>query len=118
MLMAYLDDSSDPKRERFCGAGGVFTIDRRWKRFEITWGKATEELRFPFRSTDCENGYGQFTGWPKPKRDSLMARLCGIIKEYDLGAFGSAVSVPEYRRIFPLAGEHDPYLLCLGMCFA
>jgi hypothetical protein len=47
-----------------------------------------------------------------------MAELCGIIKSYDLGAFGAAVSVVDYRAVFPDAGEHDPYLLCLGLCFA
>lgn len=118
MFWAYLDDSSDSKRERFCAAGGLFSLDLRWQKFELAWRNATRSLKEPFRATDCECGHGQFSDWDKSKRDSLMAELCGIVKEYDLGAFGSAVSVPEYRSVFPDATEYDPYLLCLAMCFA
>lgn len=118
MLWAYLDDSSDSKRKRFCAAGGFFSVDLRWQKFEVAWRHATRYLREPFRSTDCECGYGQFSDWPRSKRDSLMSTLCDLIKTYDLGAFGSAVSVSEYRAVFPDASEYDPYLLCLGLCFA
>jgi hypothetical protein len=118
MLWAYLDDSSDSKRERFCAAGGFFSVDLRWQKFELAWRATTHKLKEPFRSTECECGHGQFADWPKMKRDALMAELCYLIKTYDLGAFGAAVSVSDYRAVFPDAEEHDPYLLCLGLCFA
>jgi hypothetical protein len=47
-----------------------------------------------------------------------MADLVGTIRAYDLSAFGSAVSVQDYRAVFPHAREHDPYLLCIASCFA
>ncbi len=118
MLWAYFDDSSDSKRQRICAAGGFFTVDSRWHKLDIAWRRATRELKEPFRSTDCETGHGQFENWPKPKRDALMADLCELVKSFDLGAFGSAVSVPDYLKLFPEADLYDPYLLCLSMCFA
>lgn len=118
MLWAYLDDSSDDKRERFCAAGGFYTVDSRWKKLEADWRSITVGLEEPFHSTDCECGHGQFARWAKPARDSLMAELCNIVRYHDLGAFGACVSVPEYKAVFPSAGKHDAYLFCLGLCFA
>jgi hypothetical protein len=118
MLWAYLDDSSDDKRESFCAAGGFYTVDSRWKKLEADWRGITVGLEQPFHSTDCECGHGQFVRWEKPARDSLMADLCDLVRYHDLGAFGACVSVPEYKSVFPSAGKHDAYLFCVGLCFA
>ena len=50
MLSAVFDDSSDPKKERFCAAGGLFTADTIWERFEVEWRHATRDLRGPFHA--------------------------------------------------------------------
>src|ERR1019366_1845922 len=79
MLWCYLDDSSDPKRERFCAAGGLFTTDKNWKQFEVAWRYATRQLKKPFHATDCECGHEEFRAWEKSDRDALFAELCGLI---------------------------------------
>jgi hypothetical protein len=115
---AYLDDSADSGHDRFQAAGGLFTHELRWARFKIAWQRATEHLDAPFHATDCECGHGQFKSWNKPERDALMKELSQLINDFDFGVFGSAVSINEFRQVFPNAHEDQPYLLCLGMCIA
>jgi hypothetical protein len=118
MLIAFFDDSSDPKKERFCAAGGLFTSDTVWERFEVEWRDATRGLSGPFHATDCECGYDEFVHWSKTKRDGLMATLTALIRRFDIGAFGSAVSVADYFSIFPASKKHDPFYLCIASCIA
>ncbi len=119
MLWAYFDDSSDEKRERFCAAGGLFTSHTVWERLEAAWLNRVPELAGKtFHAADCECGWGEFADWPKSRRDRVMAQLCGLIKEFDLGAFGSCVSVADYKSVWPDADVHDPYLLCVATCIA
>jgi hypothetical protein len=84
-----------------------------WDGFDILWNNETYILKEPFRSADCEGGYGQFRNWPKAERDALMARLVSVICKIRLSGFASIVPVVEYKKVFPHCKEHDPFLLSL-----
>lgn len=113
MLESYFDDSADELKQRYCASGGFFGFSSLWDSFDMAWSNATYGLKKPFRSTDCEGGHGQFEGWPKPKRDELMARLVDVIQAVHLAGFASIVPVSFYRSAFPGCADDDPYRLTI-----
>jgi hypothetical protein len=118
ILESYFDDSCDARRDRYYACGGFIAGPDQWDAFVIQWSHVANVfgLTKPFRSTDCENGHGQFSDvikWPKERRDKLMGRLVDIVRSTMLSAFASIIPINEYRAIFPQAGEHDAFLLAL-----
>jgi len=114
MMECYFDDSSDPRREKYMACGGLMGSSDHWDSFDMLWSDATHGLKEPFRATDCECGYGQFSDakkWPKPKRDALMAKLTGIIDWRGLYGFAAIVPIEEYNAAFPNCGKYDALLL-------
>lgn len=118
MLWAYLDESSDGRRERFCAVAGFYATETTWKRLEGDWTYLTRELVEPFHSAECECGHGQFSSWEKSKRDRLFSDVCELVKSHNLSSFGSSVSVSDYKEVFPASTDGDPYVLCAGDCMA
>lgn len=116
ILECYFDDSSDPQREKYFACGGLLANQEHWDAFELLWSHQTYGLKEPFRATQCECGHGQFADekeWPKSKRDALMARLTGIIREIDLLGFAAVVPIKEFRRAFPFLGGNDAFALAV-----
>jgi hypothetical protein len=113
MLECYFDDSSDEKRERYCASGGVIGSLEQWDFFTALWSHEVHGLAKPFRSTECECGHGQFKGWPKERRDGLMARLVDVIRRTKLAGFASIVPVQAYKEAFPASKDGDAYLLTI-----
>jgi len=113
VLESYFDDSSDSRRSNLYACGGLLGGPDQWDRFDILWNNETHALKEPFRSADCEGGYGQFRDWLKPERDALMARLVSVICKIRLSGFASIVPVAEYKKAFPHCKERDPFLLSL-----
>ena len=111
LLECYFDDSSDPRREKYYACGGLLGDQDQWDFFEAAWSHETHGLREPFRSTDCECGHGQFSNWPKSKRDDLMARLVNIICEFRLYGFASIVPIAEFNRAFPSLDKKEAFSL-------
>jgi hypothetical protein len=113
MLGAYLDDSSDHRREQYFAFGGIMGNVRQIDLFNLLWLDATHQLTEPFRSTDCETGHGQFEKWDRPDRAALMAKLVTLIKDRGVWGFASVVSIADYRAVFPNSGNFDPFYLCV-----
>lgn len=113
MLECYFDDSSDDRREKFLVSGGLIGSPEQWDAFIIHWSPIARQLNKPFRSAECECGFGQFRGWPKSERDELMARLVSAVRVCRLSGFASIVPVEAYRDAFPDCRDDDPYLLTL-----
>lgn len=94
MLEAYFDESFQGKEDRRLAtiAGYVSQADV-WKNFNRDWRKKV--LRpfgiKAFHMADCENGYGEFKGWPKEKRTEIVKTAMPIITAKT--RFGIAVSV-------------------------
>lgn len=113
ILESYFDDSSDDKREKYVAYGGLIGSATQWDAQLIGWGNATNGLKEPFRSVDCETGHGQFEGVGKDERDARMAHAVGVIHATELRGFASIVPVGLYREIFPSSKPDDPSLLTL-----
>jgi hypothetical protein len=113
LLESYFDDSADPRRDKFYACGGFLGGPEQWDAFEMLWSQETHELKESFRSTDCETGHGQFSDWPKSRRDNLMSRLVSILRQTMVRSFASIVPIKEYKAAFPGCGEHDAFLLAL-----
>lgn len=107
ILESYFDDSSDDRRERYFVYGGLLGTDEQWDYFDILWNTATHGLGEPFRSTDCENGYGQFKGWPVHERKNLMARLTAVVSGLRLFGYASIIPIAEFKAVFPHLGERE-----------
>jgi hypothetical protein len=88
-----------------------------WESFELLWLDATNRLKGPFRSTDCETLHGEFSSWSKADSNVLMASLVRLIARSGLGCFASIVPVADYRSVFSDAREYDPYFLALKHVF-
>ena len=112
---SYFDDCSDDKRRRYVAIGGLIAGESHWNGcgFHVDWAVATQRLKEPFHATECETQKGQFKDWTKEECDQLMARLVSILVDKRLHGFASVVPVDLYRRLFPDAGEYDPYYLAV-----
>lgn len=108
----YLDESSDPKRERFFAVGGLNAEEHVWTKFELRWLSRLHELKKPFRSTECECQHGQFAKWKKPDCDQLMADLVGLIIDHRISGLGWIVPIPAYASIIA-KGEYEGYYFAL-----
>ena len=113
MVNTYIDDSSDPKRERYIACGGLIAHEDVWDGFDLLWLSETHMLEQPFRSTECECQHGQFSGWSKADCTKLMAGLVSLLIKRDIPGFATVVSVADFRAVFPGAREYDPYRLCV-----
>jgi hypothetical protein len=115
MIQAYFDDSSDSNRAEFVAYGGIFGNAFDLDVAALQWTEATKMLDAPFRSTDCECGYGQFSSWSKSDRDTLMTKLVGLLCDpvFRIQQVGSVVPVSIYREVFPEAAPNDPSRLAL-----
>jgi len=107
VLESYFDDSSDDRRERYFAYGGLLGMPEQWDYFDILWNTATQGLSEPFRSTDCENGYGQFKDWPVPERKNLMARVTAVVSQLRLFGYASIIPIAEFKTVFPQLGERE-----------
>jgi hypothetical protein len=113
ILEAYLDDSSDPKRQQYMAVGGIVLAGWQPIDFEVLWANATKMLTEPFRSTDCETQHGQFSEWSKTDCTRLMVDLVRILQKTEVHSIGCIVPVSDYRDVFPGSSEYDPYFLAL-----
>jgi hypothetical protein len=113
MFFSCFDDSSDDKRQEYVSAGGLICKEEQWIAFGEDWVSATQHLKQPFRSTDCECQHGQFAGWDKRDCDALITRLVDLLVEHRIGGFASVVPVNDFRAAFPDLDEFSPYLLAV-----
>jgi hypothetical protein len=117
VMESYFDDSADPRRERYYACGGLFGRRNAIDFVDASWSYETkrEGLTKPVRCTELECGYGQFNdpAWPKSRRDNLMKRLVGVLRQYRVWGYASIVPADAYKRAFPRSTEHDPFLLAV-----
>ena len=118
MLEGYFDDSSDAQRSKFYVCGGIIGNSDQWDMFEAAWSIATARLTAPFRSADCEGGYGQFADWTKQERADLVKRLVEIIKQIGLHGCSAIVPIPEFAEVFPGVDKKEAFgLTTMQMIF-
>jgi hypothetical protein len=118
-LAAYLDESSDAKKETFIGVGGLLASQAHWLRFEHLWGpvdKALRERGAVYHTTDLESTGGDFKGWDHQECKGYIRKMVeSIVDPYLLGC-NSSVDVQAFRRIFPHDKDDAMYFLCFQSC--
>lgn len=76
VLTAYFDESGIHEGSKVFALAGYLAPQEMWTRLERQWNRTLEEYEISFfHMTDCENGFAQFEGWPKAKRQELVKEL-------------------------------------------
>ncbi len=114
VLKAFYDDSSDGKRERVFSIGGYFGKEEEWKKFESLWAREAGET--VLHMTDCLAGWGDFSNWSESARNDLLVRLIGVINSVEIFGFQSAVSVQDFKAVFPNEQKGALYFFCFQEC--
>ena len=102
VLKGYFDESFHGKNDqRIAAVAGYITTEKRWNQFARNWRDLV--LRpfglKTFHMADCEAGRGEFAGWAKDRRDTLMKIAIPIIRTWTLFGSGSAVVVKDYEEL-------------------
>lgn len=114
MLIAFLDESYD---KRIFIVGGFLSYEDEWWKIEKKWKKTLRENHLErFHAADCNNGFGEFRGWPPKRRTGLIKRLLRIIEQQEIYGIYSGVVQPAYRDEFGVKRDDDAYPLCLQHC--
>ena len=87
-----------------------------WKEWTKRWNIAKRPVKI-FHAVDCANFAGEFKGWTEEKRDTLVIRLLGVLRESDLPGCVIGIHMDEFRKA--MAGRPDllglfgePYVAC------
>jgi Protein of unknown function (DUF3800) len=116
LFRAYLDESYG---DRVFSIGGFFGPDTAWEDFNTEWSSALARFELTeFHSNHWENLKGEFKGWTSDKKIALIQELATIINSNEIAGVHSAVSLRDFRKIFPLDKPDAPYFLCFQSCVA
>jgi len=97
VLTAYFDESGIHGDSKVFAMGGYLAPKEMWNRLEKEWNSTLEKYEIGFfHMTDCENGFAQFEGWSKTKREDLIKELIKIIRQNGLFSICSAVVLEDY----------------------
>ena len=105
MIQAYLDEAGTHDQATIIVMAGLLSSNKRWLKFEKQWNAVLnpDGGKRVFHATDClgKDGYGDFRGWPKEKRDSLVEALIPIARTQTLASFACAFSLKDYSEVVP-----------------
>jgi len=97
VLTVYFDESGIHEGSKVFAMGGYLAPKEMWTRLETQWSRTLEKYEIDFfHMTDCENGFAQFEGWSKTKREGLVKELIKIISQNGLCSIYSAVVLEDY----------------------
>ena len=104
MLTFYGDDAGKKYDHNYVVAGGYVGLVSQWERFCPDWRLQLASVGLSeFHANEFFNGVGIFAGWEKPERkeerETLLAALAQIIKDYTLQGFCCVVNVPEWYQV-------------------
>jgi hypothetical protein len=125
MIQAFVDDSGTHDQAKIVLMAGFLSSYQRWRKLESDWNRVLnppDEVGRPakpriFHATDClgKDGHGDFEGWSKDRRNTLVDRLAVIARQRTIWGFGAAFSRQDYQEVVPewikYKWEH-PYYLC------
>jgi hypothetical protein len=121
VLQGYFDDSGTHDGSRVVAIGGFIAREEQWQEFEREWKERVLSQCKVFRMADLENGYGEFAGWPKEKKHSLINTVTEIALRYAKHAVSGLVIAQDYDEIVPqwakkIEAFGDEYNFCFQMC--
>ena len=119
MLVSYIDESGHSGDSRIVAMGGIVGSHLQMDALGNDWNVALRAhgIRV-FRMSELEGSSGEFQGWSKQQRESLLADLFGCLEKHFALIFGAAVIVSQYRSLPELAQDvlMDPWFICFHIC--
>jgi hypothetical protein len=101
-LSAYFDESGTDAGNPAIVVAGFGSSIEQWDRFDEEWSAVREEYGAPpFKAKefdDARRGFGFYSEWPKPKRESYLNRLLGIIRRRTFKSFGTVLEKVAYDQ--------------------
>lgn len=121
MLDVFLDDTKTHRGPPIFGVGGFLFDKPGLKKFEAAWSPRIADLSKPFRTADCNGGWGPFTQWSILERELLLKDLARLIAETRDAGVVATVSLDEYQSYVSTSPDvarvaGTPYTLCLMAC--
>ena len=123
MALRFYGDESEDKDGKVFGMGGFIGRAEEWEALQEDWIARIKPTGIKaYHMIDCECGYGEFSGWPKPQREELTKDLIGLILKRELFMLGFTVMLDDYRSLAPLdvarvrLGKDEWHLMFQGMC--
>lgn len=120
MLSAYFDDSGTHGTSGIVVVGGLVGNEDAWSSLEPEWRRLLDYYDLSaFHMTDCDNGKGEFIGWPRGKCDRAIYEFRQLILERNLWAATAAVCRPHWNEVVrpdlrPILGNPDEF--CADEC--
>jgi hypothetical protein len=95
------DAGSHDQAEAVAFGGWLYTFDR-WIELESAWNRALKDEGVEiFHATDLDNGYGEFEGWTRDRKNALMVRLTSIAATFTDYGIGCGIVKADYDSLFP-----------------
>jgi Protein of unknown function (DUF3800) len=120
MLQVYFDEGGTDDGAKIVVMAGFIASYRAWRKFERQWQKVLnpEGGNLVFHATDCmsRDGYKDFKGWSKQRRNELVDALIPVVKRHVRASVCCAFSTRDYEEVVPewfRRKWRHPYYICL-----
>jgi hypothetical protein len=118
----YFDDSGTHAQSAIAVAACYIAPAPQWRKFIRAWSNVSDRESFRiFHMADFNARQGEFKGWEEDKRNRVIRKLIGIIRQYTTQGFAVALPKSDYDAVMPAdlkvkMGIH-PYSWCVKLCF-
>jgi hypothetical protein len=109
MYTVYGDESSDAKRERVFAVAGVIGSESEWKGLEYVWKARTGGKIFHAAECEVDKKDGEYQN-----NQNLYRDLTKILASSALVGFGAAISLAQFKAMFPRVINQQPYYICFS----
>jgi hypothetical protein len=106
MLRAYFDDSGTHGDSKVVVVAGIIGTESELESLDALWGEILHRplcgLRTSiaeFHAYDCDQSYGEFTGWKRAETDYLRRQLREAIIKSHVSGYGVAISKNEWDEV-------------------
>jgi Protein of unknown function (DUF3800) len=98
--IAYCDESYTD-HQVFVIAGYLAPTDT-WSMFNFVWNDVLKDERLgEFHARDCQQGEGEFRGWPMPARQRTWRRFIEVIRKANVLGVATAIDLRAYDGFAP-----------------
>jgi hypothetical protein len=101
-IVAFIDESADPKRERVFALASLVGHELFWQQFGALMKERLQRDGIEvFHMTDCENGWGEFRKWKndKARAIALVTDLVTLILDSKLVGAWSGEPLRDFPTI-------------------
>jgi hypothetical protein len=89
---------------------------KQWQQWTKRWNAAKRPIKV-FHAVDCQNFAGEFKGWDAERREPLVIRLLGVIREAGIPGLVIGLHMEAFREAMADRGDlhaifGSPYAAC------